>query len=649
MLPAWILESIDDVKITNGAHYHDVIGTSYFGINGDADYDDGFNYVDAWQNDNSNPTLQMEYLDVLDENDTSIHHFVPAQDASGNYIIFDTITMTGTYMHNRDGNETNPVLGNVVTQYIDYTDASTADPSTHDYYIDASSARSIGAVRIKAVTSSIDENIQEENIKSGVSILGVNGTYNPSITLQRAEYISNENDRSVYINTGIAPDNETVLEITMATKKTWWGSWGGWAGVISGEYHLALFQYNNDRQLDGLYGPNGGSWLYGPAAGGTNNDTWSYPHTYRIGGSTSEFTDSSTITTDHTFYYVYDQELYGTGNVINSQWTGDQRLFVFGVSNGEQGAVISQYAPTPMRVYRVRIIKGQEIVYDAFPYYNVATGNYCLMDNISGNVSEQFGTFSGKLMDNPVTFYEPWVQNCGLLGSNGQSTDLYKSRGNLRYQVQIGAPARSSSNLYFRCKFEISYVTYDSTVQQVICTYGDISTSSSAGFLFAIGTQGNALCLWSTADGYTLVSPITLSYILPGVHTIEILPTNGGQAYYPVYVDGVFKYTFNPTTSYAANSEGYMSWFGGRSSSFSYKTYNGCRIYWIEAIGYDEEIHKFMPIKYQGVGTFYDCQNKVMLNPIEGADGVQACRDNIIYQLIEKLPRNEEEHWKREL
>lgn len=52
------------------------------------------------------------------------------------------------------------------------------DASTNDITVEASSpCAMLSEVRINAVTSSIDSNITPENIKAGVTILGVQGTY----------------------------------------------------------------------------------------------------------------------------------------------------------------------------------------------------------------------------------------------------------------------------------------------------------------------------------------------------------------------------------------------------------------------------------------------------------------------------------------
>lgn len=59
---------------------------------------------------------------------------------------------------------------------VTYQD-KTVDPSTSSQEITADSGKTLRKVTVSAVTASIDANITAENIKSGVTILGVEGTY----------------------------------------------------------------------------------------------------------------------------------------------------------------------------------------------------------------------------------------------------------------------------------------------------------------------------------------------------------------------------------------------------------------------------------------------------------------------------------------
>ncbi len=57
------------------------------------------------------------------------------------------------------------------------TQDKTVTPTTSKQTIKADSGKVLGTVTVNAVTAAIDDNIVAGNIKSGVTILGVTGTY----------------------------------------------------------------------------------------------------------------------------------------------------------------------------------------------------------------------------------------------------------------------------------------------------------------------------------------------------------------------------------------------------------------------------------------------------------------------------------------
>ena len=50
-------------------------------------------------------------------------------------------------------------------------------PTTEEIVVEADEGKVLGKVTVAGVTAAIDTNIIAENIKSGVTILGVEGTY----------------------------------------------------------------------------------------------------------------------------------------------------------------------------------------------------------------------------------------------------------------------------------------------------------------------------------------------------------------------------------------------------------------------------------------------------------------------------------------
>ena len=96
------------------------------------------------------------------------------------------------------------VEGNVEPDKPDQT--KTVTPSTSQQTVTADTGYELASVTVEGVTSSIDNNISAENIKSGTTILGVTGTYtsDADAIAKNIEY-----DKTAYVNgtkvTGVMP------------------------------------------------------------------------------------------------------------------------------------------------------------------------------------------------------------------------------------------------------------------------------------------------------------------------------------------------------------------------------------------------------------------------------------------------------------
>ena len=108
--------------------------------------DDYPDYVDAIQTGGGTPTLQNKTVSPT------------------------TSQQSVTADYGYDG------LGTVTVNAIQ-TETKTATPSTSQQTINATSGKYMTSVTVSAVTSAIDSDIVAGNIKSGVNILGVTGTY----------------------------------------------------------------------------------------------------------------------------------------------------------------------------------------------------------------------------------------------------------------------------------------------------------------------------------------------------------------------------------------------------------------------------------------------------------------------------------------
>lgn len=113
--------------------------------------------------------------------------------------IVDSSTNEQTVVSDKDG------LSSVtVNPYV--LDSKTVDPSTNQQVI-TPEHDGLSQVTINAVNSSIDPNIQPENIVNGVNILGVEGTADSIVypeEIKRFEYFQTNGD--LFFDTGIIPD-----------------------------------------------------------------------------------------------------------------------------------------------------------------------------------------------------------------------------------------------------------------------------------------------------------------------------------------------------------------------------------------------------------------------------------------------------------
>ena len=92
------------------------------------------------------------------------------------------------------------------------------NPSTSLQTITADSPNyGLGTVTVNPVTSSIDQNIQAGNIKSGVSILGVNGSYDPQPSLQDKTVNPSTSQQVISADSGYdGLDEVTITAVTSA-------------------------------------------------------------------------------------------------------------------------------------------------------------------------------------------------------------------------------------------------------------------------------------------------------------------------------------------------------------------------------------------------------------------------------------------------
>lgn len=96
------------------------------------------------------------------------------------------------------------ILGVTGTFVVDKLQAKTVDPQPYQQIVtyDSSEADGLSSVTVNAVTSSVDENIQAGNIKKDVTILGVTGDYDPQPIIQPTVTVT-----PTTLNQSVTPDS----------------------------------------------------------------------------------------------------------------------------------------------------------------------------------------------------------------------------------------------------------------------------------------------------------------------------------------------------------------------------------------------------------------------------------------------------------
>ena len=156
-------------------------------------------------------------------------------------------------------NETIDDYGDFVDSIVELNgETATVTPTTSQQIITPTGTgkNALTSVTVNAVTSAIDNNIQAENIKKDVSILGVTGTYEgSSLPYIRLDYI--ESTGTQYIDTGVLPyKTKTEFKFQMASQQA------------DGCYLCGCWNADNNRYYPVTYG-SGSFYTYNRSNSGT--------------------------------------------------------------------------------------------------------------------------------------------------------------------------------------------------------------------------------------------------------------------------------------------------------------------------------------------------------------------------------------------
>ena len=331
---------------------------------------------------------------------TLIKNLVPYQDASINGCFFDTVSET--YIYPLQGT---PTVGPVVMYQ-----QKTVDASLNAIEVTADAGfKALSKVTVNGVNAAVDPNITPGNIKAGVNILGVGGSFSGAIYHRIGYVANNSTEKKIFRNTGIIPTNNTRIEATVSFDdiSTDQGGYGYFWGTTSGASFVV-------REMGG-YGLRKVSYVDVNVIEYYSSDMSSAPRTYTHGQVAGEYSFMS----------------YGGYIDKKSAWshtwaTGDE-IFIWAANKGND--TVDEYSSRVMRLYDFKIYEGDNLVFHGVPAAD-NEGACVLIDLVSNKMVEGEGTLTGG-----GVYVEPdtdnYIQNSTDVSKR---SDVYFNLGTTNYQ-----------------------------------------------------------------------------------------------------------------------------------------------------------------------------------------------------------------------
>lgn len=305
------------------------------------------------------------YSFAIYENDVLVSNLIPYQDASLNGCFYDTVSET--YIYPLQGT---PTVGPVAIYQQKIVDASlNAIEVTAD-----AGFKALSKVTVNGVTASVDPNITPSNIKAGVNILGVGGSFAGAIYHRIGYVANNSTNKKIFRNTGIIPTNNTRIEATVSFDDipTGQGGYGYLWGTTSGTSFVV-------REFGG-YGSKNVSYVDGNRIGYYSSDMSSAPRTYTHGQIENQYSFMS--------YGGYIDKR----SPWSHTWSAGDEIYIWAANKGND--TVDEYSSRVMRLYEFKIYEGDNLVFHGVPAAD-NDGNAILLDLVSNKMVEGEGTLTG--------------------------------------------------------------------------------------------------------------------------------------------------------------------------------------------------------------------------------------------------------------
>ena len=332
------------------------------------------------------------------EGATLIKNLVPFQDASLNGCFYDTVSETYIY----------PLQGTPTVGPVAIYQQKTVDASLNAIEVTADAGfKALSKVTVNGVTAAVDPNITPGNIKAGVNILGVGGSFAGAIYHRIGYVANNSTNKKIFRNTGIIPTNNTRIEATVSFDdiNTGQSGYGYFWGTTNGASFVV-------REMGG-YGTRNISYFDGNGIGYYSSDMSSAPRTYSHGQVEGDYSFMS----------------YGGYIDKRSAWshtwsTGDE-IFIWAANKGND--TVDEYSSRVMRLYEFKIYEGDNLVFHGVPAAD-NEGACVLIDLVSNKMVEGEGTLTGG-----GVYVEPDEENYILNSDSSTGSSAYFDLGTTNY------------------------------------------------------------------------------------------------------------------------------------------------------------------------------------------------------------------------
>ena len=507
------------------------------------------------------------------EGATLIKNLVPFQDASLNGCFYDTVSKTYIY----------PLQGTPTVGPVAIYQQKTVDASLNAIEVTADEGfEALSKVTVNGVTAAVDPNITPGNIKAGVNILGVGGSFAGAI-YHRIGYVANNSaDKKIFRNTGIIPKNNTRIEATVSFDdiSTDQGGYGYFWGTTSGASFVV-------REFGG-YGSRNVSYFDGNGTGYYSSDMSSAPRTYTHGQIEGDYSFMS----------------YGGYIDKRSAWshtwaTGDE-IFIWAANKGND--TVDEYSSRVMRLYEFKIYEGDNLVFHGVPAAD-NDGNAILLDLVSNKMVEGEGTLTGG-----GVYVEPdeesWIENGQY---TGYRADPYINLGACTSYYDLSN--RDTVKAWTEVIASIPQFAYGNNAGVLFGYFDGVNES----FTVSIGGTKSSDSSVNAYGGFYGGTPAGNRTFTPGMHVYNLMSyKNNNSTYNGGYcclsVDGIPQLVRPQTLGNSTNSTASIWLFRlNFTNSSNYRMPAGTRIYQIRHYDpSDNLVHVLVPAYNNNKYCLYD-------------------------------------------